>query len=172
MASLSLHRISLNTLPFPRKVQHHPSSSPPYQLHFTFQPRTPISCTSKKLTDAALSSELAAELAKLNIQKAQKQEAMKKSREVLFSEICKSVSFKEEEMRKKWRRMEEEERWGLVKEFVGHWGARFQPLSARSVKEMIEEYLNEVEDKEGSRSNGGSSFFPGLKRLMGFPEDM
>lgn len=108
------------------------------------------------------------EVAKLKTQRAQKQEAMKKSREVLFWEICKSMDLKEDGMRKKWRRMGEEERRGLVKEFLGHWGLRFHPLSARSVKEMVDEYVNEEED---SKSIVGSSFFPGLKRWMGFPDD-
>ncbi|KAK4757556.1 hypothetical protein SAY87_018857 [Trapa incisa] len=85
----------------------------------------------------------AAEVAKLNTQ-----EAMRKRREALFTEICRSVGLEEDEMRKKWR-MGEEERGSI---------------SSEVREEMLEEHVNEEEDR--------SFFFPGLKRWMGFPEDL
>ncbi|KAK9988859.1 hypothetical protein SO802_029098 [Lithocarpus litseifolius] len=65
----------------------------------------------------------------------------------------------------KWRKMDEEEKWVLVKGFVSDWSMDFHPLSARSVKEMVEECL--LEENPSTKSSL-SVLFPGLKRLMGF----
>ncbi|KAK4762053.1 hypothetical protein SAY87_029937 [Trapa incisa] len=156
MASLGLHRVSMHSIS-------HPFICLPYKSLCALKIKTSISCTGKKPSDADLAWELAAEVVKLNTHKAENQEAMRKSKEVLFSEICRTVALEEGEMRKKWKRMGEEERRGLVEEFLGNWGQRFHPLSARSVKEMVEEYVSEEDDH--------SSLFLGLKRWMGFPED-
>ena len=88
---------------------------------------------------------------------------MKKSRELLFLDLCQYLSLKEEEVNKKWRKMKEEEKLVIVKEFVNKWGVNFHPLSVRSVKEMVDEYLQD--DKSSS------VMFPGLKRILGFSED-
>ena len=88
---------------------------------------------------------------------------MKKSRELLFSELCQYLLLKEEEVNKKWRKMKEEEKLVIVKEFVNKWGVNFHPLSVRSVKEMVDEYLQD--DKSSS------VMFPGLKRMLGLSED-
>ncbi|KDO67972.1 hypothetical protein CISIN_1g0313212mg, partial [Citrus sinensis] len=43
----------------------------------------------------------------------------------------------------------------------------FHPLSARSVKDMLEEYLHD----ERQPSSSGFVLFPGLKKIMGFSHD-
>ncbi|KAI4299203.1 hypothetical protein L6164_032684 [Bauhinia variegata] len=89
--------------------------------------------------------------------------AMKKSITLIFGEFCEYLDLKEDEVKSKWKRMEEEEKWILVKGFVAEWGANFHPLSAKSAKEMVEEYLQ----KESSSANSPSQLFLGLRRMMG-----
>ena len=98
----------------------------------------------------------------------QTEEAMKKSKQLLFTELCNYLGLRTEEMMKKWRNMEEEDKWVLVKGFVSEWGVNFHPLSVRSVKEMVEEHL--VEDNLASQSSS-VSLLPGLKKIIGFPLD-
>ncbi|CAB4289919.1 unnamed protein product [Prunus armeniaca] len=98
----------------------------------------------------------------------QREEAMKKSRELLFTELCQYLNSKSEEVKKKWRKMEEEDKWVLIKAFVSEWGVNFHPLSAKSVKELVEEHLHE---ENPHAKSSASAFFPGLKRMMGFSED-
>jgi hypothetical protein len=130
--------------------------------------RTRIPCTNKNsLTDADLASGLATEVAKINTHLVQREEAMKKSRELLFTELCNYLALDKEEVEKKWSKMDQEEIRVLVKGFVNEWGANFHPLSARSVEEMIEEYLHE---EKPSSNSSRSMLFPGLKRIMGFSE--
>lgn len=102
----------------------------------------------------------------MNTQMIQKEEALKKSKELLFVEFCNYTGLKSEEMKKKWKKFSEEEQWVLIKSFVLEWGAHFHPLSARSVKELVDEYL-----VENTSDFNSSSFFPGLKKLMGFSGD-
>ncbi|XP_016506413.2 uncharacterized protein LOC107824183 [Nicotiana tabacum] len=118
------------------------------------------------MSDLELALDLATEVDKINTQMLQKQEALKKSRELLYLEFCNYTGLKSEEMKKKWKRLSEEEKWVLVKGFVLEWAAHFHPLSARSVKDLVDEYL--VENTPESTS---SAFFPGLKKLMGFSQD-
>lgn len=75
----------------------------------------------------------------MNTQMIQKEEALKKSKELLFVEFCHYTGLKSEEMKKKWKKFSEEEQWDLVKSFVLEWGAHFHPLSARSVKELVDD---------------------------------
>ncbi|KAJ8529956.1 hypothetical protein K7X08_036791 [Anisodus acutangulus] len=98
-------------------------------------------------------SDFATEVGKLNTQMLQKEEALKKSKELLFVEFCNYTGFKSDEMKKKFS---EEEKWVLIKSFVIEWSAHFHPLS---VKELVDEYLVD---------STSSSFFPGLKKWMGF----
>lgn len=99
----------------------------------------------------------------------QREEAMEKSREMLFGELCEYVNLKAEEVKKRWGKMEEEEKWVLVKGFVSEWGSNFHPLSARSVKELVEEYLHEQDPSPNSSSS--SALFPSLKKIMGFSQN-
>ncbi|KAL3576253.1 hypothetical protein D5086_021536 [Populus alba] len=118
-------------------------------------------------SDADLASDLASEVAKINIHLVQQEEAMKKSRELLFAELCKYLALDKEEVKRKWSKMDQEEKRVLIKGFVDEWGVNFHPLSARSVKEMIEEYLHE---RKPPSHSSGSMLFPGLKRIMGFSQ--
>ena len=65
---------------------------------------------------------------------------------------------REDEMKQKWRKIdEEEEKLSLVKGFVDVWGSNFHPLSAKSVVEMVEEYLREENDSGSVKSSSSSS---------------
>ncbi|KAE8708479.1 protein RMD5-like protein A-like [Hibiscus syriacus] len=100
---------------------------------------------------------------KINTHLEQKEKAMEKSRGLLFAELCQYLSLQEEEMNQKWRKMKEEEKWVLVSKFVDDWGVYFHPLSVRSVKEMVDEYLQD--------GKSPSPRFPGLKRMLGISDD-
>ena len=151
--------------PLPQKL--HPSTFSSTTL-LSNKPRTQILCAKKKISDAELASDLALEVAKINTHFVQREEAMKKSKELLFTELCQYLALKGEEVKMKWRKMDEEEKWVLVKGFVSDWSMDFHPLSARSVKEMVEEYL--LEENPSAKSSL-SVLFPGLKRLMGFSQN-
>ncbi|KAI6668300.1 hypothetical protein NL676_019391 [Syzygium grande] len=58
-----------------------------------------------------------------------------------FSELCGYFSLREDELRRKWERMEDGERRGLATEFMSNWNADFHLLSASSIVEMVEEHL-------------------------------
>ncbi|KAJ0242118.1 hypothetical protein HA466_0214350 [Hirschfeldia incana] len=128
----------------------------------------------KAMSDAELAKDLAREIGKANTVSEQRREAMKKSGEILWGEFCKHVGLKEEEVRVKWRKIGEEEKVVMVREFVDEWGVDFQPLSVRSVKEMVEEEClvsDKTSPEPSSSSSSMSSFsglFPGLKRIIGF----
>ncbi|CAN8251652.1 unnamed protein product [Cochlearia groenlandica] len=133
----------------------------------------------KTLSDSDLAKELAREIGKANTVSEQRREAMKKSGEILWGEFCKQMGLKEEEMRNQWRKIGEEERLVLVRDFVDVWGVDFQPLSVRSVKEIVEQEClvsdktttESMSDSSSSSSSSMSSFsglFPGLKRIIGF----
>ncbi|XP_010520592.1 PREDICTED: uncharacterized protein LOC104799649 [Tarenaya hassleriana] len=126
----------------------------------------------KRMSDSELAKDLAREIAKADTLSDQRREAMKKSREILWGEFCRHMCLKEDELRNKWGRIEEDEKWVLVRGFVGEWGADFQPLSVRSVKEMVEEECLDAEKMIRSQSSSSlssfSGWFPGLKRIIGF----
>ncbi|KAG4168548.1 hypothetical protein ERO13_A12G031600v2 [Gossypium hirsutum] len=155
--NVSLFQFSPNCLPQVGKFRNHPSIS-------NNRPNTKIPCTKNKLSDSALALDLAINVQKINTHLEQKEKAMKKSKEFLFTELCQYLSLKEEEMNKKWRKMREEEKWVLINKFVDEWSVHFYPLSARSVKEMVDEYL-----QDDNRSD--PPMFPGLKRLLGMSKD-
>ncbi|KAF8404769.1 hypothetical protein HHK36_009658 [Tetracentron sinense] len=131
-------------------VQNHsfPSVTPPKN-----RGKIRFSCT-KGISDAELAADLAA---KVNTPLGQRNEAMKKSRELLFVEFCQHLGLGAEEVKQKWKKMDEEQKWGLVKGFISEWGVTFHPLSSRSVKEMVEEHL----DEEDPSPNSPSPMFPG-----------
>ncbi|XP_006281123.2 uncharacterized protein LOC17876728 [Capsella rubella] len=126
----------------------------------------------KILSDSELANDLAREIGKANTASEQRREAMKKSGEILWGELCRHMDLKEDEMRIKWRNIGDEEKLSLVREFVDEWAGDFQPLSVRSVKEMVEqECLDSSSVESSSSSSSMSSFsglFPGLKRIIGF----
>ncbi|XP_034681936.1 uncharacterized protein LOC117911644 [Vitis riparia] len=133
-------------------------------------PRTLIHCTNS-ISDAELASDLATEVKKMNTHLVLRKEAMEKSREMLFTEMCQYLGMGSEEVKRRWRKMGEEEKRVLLKGFISEWGVNFHPLSAKSVKEMVEEYLHE-DDPSPHSSSSLSLLFPGLKRMfMGSPSN-
>ncbi|KAF5448381.1 hypothetical protein F2P56_028923 [Juglans regia] len=155
---------SFTITPQPRKLHPCPFYS---TTLWSIKPRTQIPCINK-IGDLDLASGLASEAAKRNAHLVQREEAMKKSKELLFTELCQYLALKGDEVRKKWRKMDEEDKWVLVKGFISEWSESFHPLSARSVKEMVEEYLQE---ESPSAKSSPSSLFPGLRRMMGFSQN-
>ncbi|KAK2662791.1 hypothetical protein Ddye_001365 [Dipteronia dyeriana] len=152
--ALRINLLFPNTLPQSLKFQSNPN-----------RPRTLTLCTS---SNSSSDSELASDLAKINTHLLHKQEAMKKSKELLFTDLCQFLDLKEEQVKNKWSKIDEDEKWDLVKGFVSEWGVNFHPLSPRSIKELIEEYLLEEEKQPSpfSTSTTASLLFSGLKRLM------
>ncbi|XP_002518309.3 uncharacterized protein LOC8279178 [Ricinus communis] len=164
--ALKIQLLSPNTIPQARMFRYFPF---PTATHFSNRLKTHIQCNNNnKVSDADLASDLATEVAKINTQLVQKEEAMRKSKELLFTELCHYLDMEKEEVKRKWSNLDQEEKWVLIKGFVDEWGINFHPLSARSVRAMIEEYINE---KKSSSSSSASELFPGLKRLMGFSEN-
>lgn len=168
-----IQTLSPNLLPQPTKFQTHPFPSSLTPTHIAKsssnkQRTLKISCSNKdkeSLADEMLEVELGLEIKKLNSDIVQREEALKKSRELLFTEMCNFMGLKSEDLKKKWRKMNEEERWVLVKGFVAEWSAHFHPLSARSVKEMVEEYVSQSNVFSDSVSG---KLFPDLRKLLGF----
>ncbi|MCL7022147.1 hypothetical protein MKW94_005891, partial [Papaver nudicaule] len=131
-----------------------------------------VSCSKKKLSDAEIAIDLATEIARIKIPAIQRKEAMNKSKELLFGEFCQYLSQKPEEVEQKWRDMDETEKMSLVKGFVSEWSLSFHPLSARSVKEMVEEHLKkEVENPSAVLSSSASLMFPSLKKILGMTQN-
>lgn len=74
-----------------------------------------------------------------------------------------------------WGTMSPDEKMALIKGFVSDWGWRFHPLSPRSVRDMVEEYVAEDAKQEHSSDknpnlglSGSHSgvIFSGLKKLF------
>ncbi|XP_057980941.1 uncharacterized protein LOC131166423 [Malania oleifera] len=160
--ALSFHLLLPQKFPHPLKFQNHPLPSNTL-LNGRIKTQS-ISCSARP-SDAELASDLATEVEKMNTQAAQREEAMKRSREILFTELCRHLCLRTEDLKKKWRKMSDEERRGLVKGFVSNWDVGFHPLSAKSVKQLVEEHLGQ---EQPSPDPSPSLFFPGLKKLMGF----
>ncbi|XP_075521535.1 uncharacterized protein LOC142554743 [Primulina tabacum] len=168
--------ISSTLLPQFTKSQTHPfvsNPTPAKSLQFNHNPRRAfkISCIKKKepTTDETLPAELSLHIKNLNNGALQREEALKKSRELLFIEVNNFTRLQPEDLRKKWRRMDEEEIWVLANGFVSEWSAHFHQLSARSVKEMVEEYLAEEGEFLDSGSISASrNLFPDFGKLLGF----
>ncbi|KAL8554848.1 hypothetical protein ACS0TY_002867 [Phlomoides rotata] len=163
---LRIHTLPPNLLP---KFQFHPFPAP---LKIANPPRTlAISCSKEKenFSDEILAVELSLQMKKLKSDAVQREEALKKSRELLFTEVSNFTGLKSEDLKKKWRRMNEEERLVLVRGFVAEWSAHFHPLSARSVKEMVEQYV-QGQSHEFSDSLSGK-FFSDFTKLLGFSEE-
>ncbi|WVY92675.1 hypothetical protein V8G54_031763 [Vigna mungo] len=136
----------------------------------TYKLTTRISCTAAGdggISDARLASEFAVRVARMNAQSLKADEAMRKSRKLLFGELCEYMCLNEEQAQDKWSSMDEDEKLVLVEAFLKEWGSHFHPLSARSTKEMLEEYLRQ--GNAPPKPPSSSSFFSGLNRIIGFP---
>ena len=96
----------------------------------------------------------------------QREDAFRKSKELLFAEIFDFTRLKSEDFSSKWRRMDDDEKLVLVRGFVAEWSAHFHPLSARSVKELVEEYVAGMTDLSDS-----GNLLSGLGKLFGFGSD-
>ncbi|CAA2964449.1 Hypothetical predicted protein [Olea europaea subsp. europaea] len=171
--ALRFHLLSAKLLPQPTNFHTHPfpsssSAAATYFIKFNSTPRKSlkISCTNEEISsDDMLAVELDLEISKLNTNMLQTEEALKKSRELLFTELCNFMGLNSVDLKKKWERMNEEEKWVLAKGFVTEWSAHFHPLSAKSVKEMVNEHL--VEEKP-LKVAASTKFFPNFGKLMGF----
>ncbi|XP_042519831.1 uncharacterized protein LOC122093545 [Macadamia integrifolia] len=120
----------------------------------------------KGIGDAELAAELAEGITRRNNQSVRRKEAMKKSRQLLFEELCGYLQLTTEEVEKRWRKVDEEEKMSLVRGFVSEWGTAFHPLSSKSVMELVEEHL--AEEENPTPISNPSLIFPGLRKIMGF----
>ncbi|XP_047978743.1 uncharacterized protein LOC125220630 [Salvia hispanica] len=127
-----------------------------------------ISCTKETETpsEQLLAAEFSLEIKRLNSEIAQREDAFRKSKELLFAEISDFAGLKPEDFSGKWRRMDDDEKLVLVRGFVAEWSAHFHPLSARSVKELVEEYVAGMTDLSDS-----GNLLSGLGKLFGFGSD-
>ncbi|KAK3015118.1 hypothetical protein RJ639_006798 [Escallonia herrerae] len=154
--ALRFHLLPPKFLQQPIKVQTHLSPFPCISL-LDRNPKIKISCTNS-LGDAELALDLTAEVEKMNTHMVQREEAMEKSRQLLFAELCQFLGLGTDEAKKKWKKLDDDGKWVLAKQFVSEWGANFHPLSAKSVKEMVDEHL--VGDNPTPTSSPSSSLFP------------
>ncbi|KAL4555923.1 hypothetical protein LXL04_038557 [Taraxacum kok-saghyz] len=125
-------------------------------LHYDKRPRKlRISCSSsnsKNINDLELAMKLSTEIEKMKTQMVQTQEAMKTSRKLLYAELCLYLGLGKEELRRKWERMEEDDKWVLAEEFVSDWSSNFHPLSAKSVKQLVDQHLFHDGNDDGNDS--------------------
>ncbi|XP_073121614.1 uncharacterized protein [Henckelia pumila] len=115
-----------------------------------------------------MAAELSLHIKNINTSMLQREEALKRSRELLFAEVSNFTGLQPEDLRKKWGTMGQEERWVLVNGFVSEWSAHFHPLSATSVKEMVEQFLGEQGDISASPSSATATLFPDFGKFLGF----
>ncbi|CAM8945002.1 hypothetical protein QQ045_012576 [Rhodiola kirilowii] len=133
------------------------------------RPKTRRIYCRNSINDADLSLQFAVQVVKIKLKKKQREEAIVKSRKILFAEMTEYLGFSEDEMKTRWKLMEEIDKWVVVEGFLSEWGDNFHPLSAKSVKQMVEEHLdfeNSVPEPEQS-STSPSSIFQGLKKMIG-----
>uniref|UniRef100_A0A803MC80 DUF7026 domain-containing protein n=1 Tax=Chenopodium quinoa TaxID=63459 RepID=A0A803MC80_CHEQI len=131
-----------------------------------------------KISDSDLASDFAAEVNKLNTQSKERENAMKISKQLLFSDLCNYLDMNPDDVMSKWRNLSPDDKLGLVKGFVSDWGLNFHPLSPKSVKDLVEEFvMNDSKENESSdffqkdelKSSNSDVLFPTLKKLiMGF----
>ncbi|XP_004485636.1 uncharacterized protein [Cicer arietinum] len=154
------------------RIQHIPKlffSVSPITVFKHNKPKTRISCTGgdNEISDTALTTEFAEVASIVKARQLQAEEAMRKSRNILFKELCGYLRLNEDETKLKWNKMEEDERWVLVKGFVEEWDEFFHPLSARATKKMVEEYFQQ-ENLPSKSSLPSSPLFP-FDSIIGFP---
>ncbi|KAL8136545.1 hypothetical protein V2J09_002546 [Rumex salicifolius] len=136
--------------------------------------RLPMRPTVTAMSDVQLALELAVETEKMKVRAEEGERAMRKSAEMLFDDLCGHLKMKSntEEVKRRWRRMPEEERRDLVAAFVSDWGVDFQPLSRRGVKQLLDEFVGVDDDDEAIATPNLDSMaafgMSGLKRLIGF----
>jgi len=92
---------------------------------------------------------------------------MRKSRKIVFKELCEYLELNEEDAKLKWNKMGEDEKWVLVNAFVKELGQFFHPLSEKATKELVEEYLLQ-ENQPPKASQISYPLFP-FDSIIGFP---
>ncbi|KAK9677370.1 hypothetical protein RND81_11G139200 [Saponaria officinalis] len=157
----------------PPQIFHHHTSNPIYltsnskthQKFLCFSSKIPRKNTKKSISDSQLTSEFAAQVQKINTQIEEKQNALIKSKQMLFNDFCKFLNLNSDETKIKWMKMNPDEKLDLIQGFVCNWGLNFHPLSPKSVRDLIEEFvMNDlVENKENSDTVLG---FSRLKKLF------
>ncbi|AES63573.1 hypothetical protein MtrunA17_Chr2g0279971 [Medicago truncatula] len=125
-----------------------------------------ISCTNNN-NDVSLASEFAEKASIINARAKQAEEAMRKSRNIVFKELCEYLELNEEDAKLKWKKMGEDEKWVLVNGFVTELGQFFHPLSEKATKELLEEYLLQ-ENQPPKASQISYPLFP-FDSIIGFP---
>ncbi|KMT00957.1 hypothetical protein BVRB_9g222220 [Beta vulgaris subsp. vulgaris] len=103
---------------------------------------------------------------------------MKTSKQLLFSDFCNYLNINPKEGKNQWKNMSSDEKMGLIKGFISDWGLNFHPLSPKSVRDLVEEFVmkdseeresSDLCDKDDDLSSNSVVFFPSLKKLiMGF----
>jgi hypothetical protein len=155
------------------RIQHIPMffTISPITLSTNPKPKPPkISCTNNNNNnnnDVSLASEFAEKASIINARAKQAEEAMRKSRKIVFKELCEYLELNEEEGKLKWKEMGEDEKWVLVNGFVKELGQFFHPLSEKATKELIEEYLLQ-ENQPPKASQISYPLFP-FDSIIGFP---
>ncbi|KAF3786815.1 hypothetical protein EJ110_NYTH24581 [Nymphaea thermarum] len=123
-----------------------------------------ISCSSNQ--DARFAAELRAQTMKHKVSGLQITEAMMKSRILLFDALCEHSGLRAEEMSKKWAGLSESEKTDCLKGFIAEWGARFLPLSLKSVRGMVEEHVCEGNHPRRSSPSLSVSVMQRLKDFL------
>ncbi|ERN14311.1 uncharacterized protein LOC18442567 [Amborella trichopoda] len=104
--------------------------------------------------DADIAAELRAQAMKAKANGLQRENAMKKSRELLLMALCDHTGMaNSSEMARRWRALRETEKWDCLRGFVDEWGEAFSPLSLRSMRAMIEEHLEQEASSMPSSSS-------------------
>ncbi|GFP92064.1 hypothetical protein PHJA_001350500, partial [Phtheirospermum japonicum] len=118
--------------------------------------------------DEMLAVELRLGIKKMSSQMVSREGALKKSREILFIEVCNFTGMKSEDLKNKWHKINEDERWGLVLGFVAEWSNHFHPSYVKSVMEMVDEYLGDnIEFPDNPVSISSDGFFYLLEEIDG-----
>ncbi|KAI5448287.1 uncharacterized protein LOC127083753 [Lathyrus oleraceus] len=147
------------------RIQHIPMFFPVSPITIT-KLKTRISCSNKSNDDASLASEFAEKVSIINARAVQAEQVMRKSRKILFKEFCNYLDLNEQEAKQKWNKIDEDEKWVLIKGFVQELNEFFQPLSAKYTKELVEEYL--LKENLPPKSPPSSPLFP-FDSIIGFP---
>ncbi|CAK8530372.1 unnamed protein product [Lathyrus sativus] len=130
--------------------------------------KTRISCSNENTNNASLASEFAQKVSIINARAVQAEQVMRKSRKILFKEFCNYLDLNEEAAKQKWNKIDEDEKWVLIKGFVQELNEFFQPLSAKYTKELVEEYLLKENLSPKSPPPPSSPLFP-FDSIIGFP---
>ncbi|KAL9244772.1 hypothetical protein vseg_018500 [Gypsophila vaccaria] len=119
----------------------------------------------KIISDAQLSSEFAAQVLKLNTQIEEKQMAISKSKRMLFDDFSHFLGIGYDEVKIRWMRLNPDEKLGLVNGFVSQWGLNFHPLSTKSIRDLIDEFVvNDLREIKESSDND-DDYVLGFSRL-------